>query len=60
VVSHGCCADGRSASTPSERHGIAVRPAALRLAGGSAFEYLLLSIDPRRQRACLQVSYAYG
>jgi hypothetical protein len=28
--------------------------------GGSAFEYLLLSFDPRNQRACLQVSYAYG
>ena len=53
----GCAA---ALSSPIERHGIAGRPAALRLAGGSAFEYLLLSLDPRRQRACLQVSYAYG
>jgi len=47
-------------SSPIERHGIARRPAALRLPGGSAFDYLLLSIDPRSQQACLQVSYAYG
>lgn len=53
----GCAA---ALSNPSERHGIAGRPASLRLAGGSALKYLLLSLDPRSQRACLQVSYAYG
>lgn len=53
----GCAA---AFSSPSERHGSAGRPASLRLPGGSAFEYLLLSSDPRSQRACLQVSYAYG
>ena len=53
----GCAA---ALSGPIERHGIEGRPASLRLMGGSAFEYLLLSVDPRSQRACLQVSYAYG
>lgn len=53
----GCAA---ALSGPIERHGIEGRPASLRLMGGSAFEYLLLSFDPRSQRACLQVSYAYG
>ncbi|MFM7361524.1 MAG: hypothetical protein ACKO8I_07165 [Cyanobacteriota bacterium] len=53
----GCAA---ALSGPIERHGSADRPALLRLAGGSAFEYLLLSFDSRSQQACLQVSYAYG
>lgn len=52
----GCAA---ALSNPSERHGIEGRPDSLRLPRG-AFEYLLLSFDPRSQRACLQVSYAYG
>ncbi len=44
---------------PLERHGIEGRPDSLRLPKG-AFEFLVLSFDPRSQRACLQVSYAYG
>lgn len=46
-------------SNPLERHGIEGRPDSLRLPKG-AFEFLVLSFDPRSQRACLQVSYAYG
>jgi hypothetical protein len=52
----GCAA---ALSSPIERHGIEGRPDSLRLPKG-AFDYLVLSLDPRRQRACLQVSYAYG
>jgi hypothetical protein len=52
----GCAA---ALSSPIERHGIEGRPDSLRLQKG-AFDYLVLSLDPRRQRACLQVSYAYG
>ena len=52
----GCAA---ALSSPIARHGIAGRPDSLRLPK-SAFEYLVLSFDPRNQRACLQVSYAYG
>lgn len=52
----GCAA---ALSSPIERHGIEGRPDSLRLPKG-AFEYLVLSFDPRNQRACLQVSYGYG
>jgi len=49
---HGCAA---ALSNPSERHGIEGRPDSLRLPRG-AFKHLVLSFDPRSQRACLQVS----
>jgi hypothetical protein len=40
--------------------GIAWRPNSLRLPSGSAFEYLLLTINESTCQACIQVSYAYG
>jgi hypothetical protein len=36
------------------------RPDTLRLPSGTAFEYLLLTINPLTGQACVQVSYAYG
>ncbi|MCP9785977.1 hypothetical protein [Cyanobium sp. N5-Cardenillas] len=36
------------------------RPTSLRLASGTAFEYLLLTINKATGQACIQVSYAYG
>ena len=40
--------------------GIAGRPNSLRLPSGSAFEYLLLTINESTGQACIQVSYSYG
>ena len=47
-------------SIPLDVYRSAVRPGALRLAGGSSFEYLLLYVVPTSGEACIQVSYAYG
>ncbi len=52
------CVSGSSASL--EAFGIAGRPGSLRLPGGSAFEYLLLTVNPSTGQACVQVSYSYG
>lgn len=41
-------------------YGVTGRPPQLRLAGGSAFEFLLLYHDVSASRACVQLSYAYG
>jgi hypothetical protein len=40
--------------------GIAGRPNSLRLPSGSAFEYLLLTINESTGQACIQVAYSYG
>lgn len=48
------------ASSGSSAFGIAGRPNALRLASGSAFEYLLLTVNESTGQACVQVSYSYG
>ena len=40
--------------------GIAGRPKSLRLPSGSAFEYLILTINESTGKACLQASYSYG
>jgi len=42
------------------RRGAWGRPASLRLANGSAFEWLVLAVDPATGRACLAFSYSYG
>lgn len=52
------CVVGASASL--EAFGIAGRPNALRLPSGSAFEYLILTINKSTGQACVLVSYAYG
>jgi len=48
------------ASVPPTVFGIAGRPNSLRFPSGSAFEYLLLTINETNGQACLQVSYSYG
>lgn len=37
-----------------------IRPEELRLANGSAFEFMLLYYEPSTLEICFQVSYAYG
>jgi len=39
---------------------IAGRPKQLRLAGGSAFEYLILTVNKSTEEACLRTAYSYG
>lgn len=39
---------------------IAQRPTQLRLPGGSAFEYLILTFNKSTEEACLRTSYSYG
>jgi hypothetical protein len=48
------------ASAPLAAFGITGRPDSLRLPSGSAFEYLLLTIDESTGQACVQVSYSFG
>ena len=52
------CVAGTSAQLAA--FGIAGRPSSLRLPGGSAFEYLILTINASTGQACVQVSYSYG
>jgi hypothetical protein len=52
------CAAGEPTSLAT--YGLSGRPKSLRLPSGSAFEYLLLTINKSTGQACLQVSYAYG
>lgn len=49
-----------SGAAPPATFGIEGRPGSLRLPGGSAFEYLLLTLDERTGQACVQVSYSFG
>jgi hypothetical protein len=49
-----------NASVPLAAFGIAGRPTSLRLPSGSAFEYLLLTINQSTGQACVQVCYSYG
>lgn len=49
-----------AASARLSTYGISGRPDSLRLPSGSAFEYLLLTVDESTGQACVQVSYAYG
>lgn len=60
IVARGApgCVDGAFASL--EAFGIAGRPSVLRLSGGSAFEFLVLTFNKSTGRACVLVSYAYG
>jgi hypothetical protein len=39
---------------------IAERPTQLRLSGGSAFEYLILTVNKSTEEACLRTAYSYG
>jgi hypothetical protein len=52
------CAAGEP--KPLAIYGLSGRPKSLRLSSGSAFEYLLLTINKSTGQACLRVSYAYG
>ncbi len=52
-----CVAD---TSGPIATFGRGNRPSSVRLASGTAFEYLLLTINKSTGQACVQVSYAYG
>jgi hypothetical protein len=52
------CALGES--MPLATYGLSGRPKSLRLPSGSAFEYLLLTINTSTGQACIQVSYAFG
>ncbi|WP_216906047.1 hypothetical protein [Synechococcus sp. CCY 0621] len=52
-----CVADR---SRPIVTYGRGNRPTSLRLASGTAFEYLLLTINKSTAQACVQVSYSYG
>lgn len=56
------CLDRHSASISEEvlTYLITGRPAQLRLAGGSQFEYLLIAVDPAGGNTCIEASYAYG
>jgi hypothetical protein len=47
-------------SRPIVRFGLGNRPNALRLSSGTAFDYLLLTINKSTGQACVQVSYSYG
>lgn len=42
------------------RRGVWGRPASLRLPHGTAFDWLVLGLDPATGRACLAFSYSYG
>lgn len=52
-----CVAD---TSRPIVTYGRGNRPTSLRLASGTAFDYLLLSINKSTAQACVQISYSYG
>lgn len=52
------CVAGTSALLTT--FGIAGHPNALKLPNGSAFEYLLLTINKTTSQKCVQVSYSYG
>lgn len=52
-----CVAD---TSRPIVRFGRGNRPNSLRLPSGTAFEYLLLTVNTSTGQACVQVSYSYG
>ncbi len=52
-----CMAD---TSRPSVRFGRGNRPNSLRLPSGTAFDYLLLTVNMSTGQACVQVSYSYG
>mgnify|MGYP000901144348 CR=1 FL=1 len=60
LVAHAGPSCVASASVPLAAFGIAGRPTSLRLPSGSAFEYLLLTINESTGEACVQVSYSYG
>ncbi len=48
------------ASAPLTAFGITGNPSSLRLPSGSAFSYLLLTINESTGQACVQVCYSYG
>ena len=52
------CVAGSNA--PRVAFGVSGRPMHLRLRSGSAFEYLLLTLDPSTGQTCVQVAYASG
>lgn len=52
-----CVAD---TSRPIVTYGRGNRPTSLRLASGTAFAYLLLTINKSTAQACVQISYSYG
>jgi hypothetical protein len=47
-------------SRPIVRFGLGNRPNSLRLSSGTAFDYLLLTINTSTGQACVQISYSYG
>jgi hypothetical protein len=52
------CAVGEPISLAT--YGLSGRPKSLRLPSGSAFAYVLLTVNKSTGQTCLQVSYAYG
>ncbi len=52
-----CMAD---TSKPIVRFGRGNRPNSLRLPSGTAFDYLLLTVNTSTGQACVQASYSYG
>lgn len=60
VVAHADPSCLAKTSTAAAVFAIAGRTDSLRLPSGSAFDYLLLTINASTGQTCLQVSYAYG
>jgi len=60
-LEQGCgSVEGFTAGASVQVYESARRPEALRLANGTAFEYLLVSFSEDLRTMCIQVSYAYG
>jgi hypothetical protein len=60
-IEQGCgSVEGFTAESSAQIYESARRPETLRLANGTAFEYLLVSFRQDLGKMCIQVSYAYS